>query len=287
LLAPLTVLLSLTSSLACTDYTLTGGVQSNGGGQTGDGGASPGDTGGAGTPDGAADGAADDEGDTGLPAECGHILVYSTEARSDRDNYLGIFDGLPDDPAFSGWDIEIAERATAGPLSDAMLDDRTQLWLMGTDRDEDTPLEDEEVERIVAFVKAGGGLLVGAEHSDTLYSYTEDVNDVAEAFGVRFDGKRDEGAAGSAAAPEDPDASLMAGVATVPIFQTVPLLTLLDGAVRPAFRLQGLVTVAFRDDATRVVFDRSWGGWRDYSRGVGDQETLVAHVASFLDGCDR
>ena len=53
--------------------------------------------------------------ETGEPELCRKILVYSTEARSDRANYLGFFDGLETDPTLAAYDTFLSEAILRRP----------------------------------------------------------------------------------------------------------------------------------------------------------------------------
>lgn len=232
-------------------------------------------------------GTATDSGTTPtVPTEgCRSILLYSTEGQSGRDNYLGIFTLLPAALQAEGFDFEVVERATGGDLTPEMLEGRSQLWIMGTDRDFDTTPTQGEVDAAIEFVGAGGGLLLTTDHTDTVYSYTEDVNAFAEAFGVTFSGIHNESSGVSERAPESLTGPLGAGISTLPAFVSVSYLTRLDLAVQIAFELDGAPAVAWRDDGPRVVFDRTWLGWADYHLEKYDQATLVSNVAELLETC--
>lgn len=211
------------------------------------------------------------------------IVVWSTEGRRDRDNYLGIFDGLERDPVLAAWDVVVLEAADEGKITAADLAGATQLWIFGTDRDDGGGFSSAEVSVITDFVDRGGGLLVVAEHDDSNYSYVDDVNAVAERYGLSFHDSFREGDDGDVMVPHDPDATLCGGVGRVPVFASVAKLDLIDASVNVGFTIGGLPAMAWRDDGVRVVFDRSWGGWRDTFRGSADQAALVANVAAFLE----
>lgn len=229
---------------------------------------------------------ASDTADTGPSADTGalSILVYSTEDEAGAGSYAGIFDGLETDPQLSAWTVEVYERGSEGRLTAAMLEGRSQLWLLGTDRSFGSDLTSAEIEAVLTFVSAGGGLLIVAEHTDSLYSYTEDVNGVAEPLGLRFHDSYREGADGDLLEVEDGVPAITVGVSEVPGFASVAELSPTDSAVEVAFSLDGTPAMAWRTDRKRVVFDRSWGGWRDLFRDDGDQSVLVLNVATWLEG---
>lgn len=228
-------------------------------------------------------GLGDDTDDTS--EACRSLLVYSTEDSTSGDSYAGVFSKLVTMPELDGWSVEVAERGTAGRLTAAMLEGRGQLWFMGTDRDFDTPPDADEVSAVTAFVGGGGGLLVAADHTDTLYSYSEDVNDIAAPYGVQYSGLFDEATDTAPIAPGAPQGPLVVGVETVPGFSTVGKLEVTDSGVEVAFTLRDSTAVAWRDDEARVVFDRSWLGWSNAHIDEYDQPALLANVLAFLDPC--
>jgi hypothetical protein len=222
-------------------------------------------------------------GDTAVPtpAVCARILVYSTDS-SGREH--GRFDGLAAEPGLARFAVDIRERAADGPLDAALLAGYSQLWLFGTDRGLDSSLEFDEVRAIRDFVDTNAGLFVAGEHEDADTSYADDVALVAELYGVSFEGSFREASDGAATAVTGADAALLAGVAELPGFASVAELTPIDTAVRVAGRIGGAPALAYRDDL-RVAFDRSWEGWSDAWRGVGDQAVLVGDVAERLEWC--
>ncbi len=216
------------------------------------------------------------------PAVCERILVYSTVSGAGRAR--GRFAGLESDPVLARWTVDVRERADEGPLTAALLEDYSQVWLFGTDPALDTALDFDEVRAIRDFVDVGGGLFVAGEHEDTEESYADDVALVAELYGVSFEGSHREGDDGALATVTAVDATLLAGVSQLPGFASVAELGVTDSAVQVAGKLGGMAALAYRDDA-RIAFDRSWEGWTDSWRGTGDQPTLVGDVATFLEWC--
>lgn len=219
--------------------------------------------------------------DTTPPLECGKILVYSTEG--ERSGNTGIFDDIRSDPALAAYDVELVEQATDGALTEAMLAGKSQLWVLGTWADPGTTFELSQVSAIRDFVEAGYGLLLAGGGVDGGTDYTDDVNLLAQLWGVRYTDSYDEGegalAIAGAAGP------LVSGVTEVPAFAATADLELEDAAVNVAFRLGGHDAVAWREGDARIVFDRSWQGYTDEARAVGDQAAYVANVAGFLEPC--
>jgi hypothetical protein len=227
-----------------------------------------------------------DTDDTGTPAPrtaCDSILVFSTEAGTAS---RGLFDGLESEPALASWDVDVYERAAVGDLTDTMLTNRSQLWLFGTDAGFGTTLSLAEVVAIRDFVNGGGGLLVAAGETDDTTSYSDDVSLIAEPYGVKFDGTYREGADGTVGRVAGADPVLFAGVTELPVFASVAELERTDPAVETAGNLGGGTSIAKRDDGVRVVFDRSWRGWSDAYRTVGEQGVFVLNVATFLEPCE-
>lgn len=219
------------------------------------------------------------------PAACERILVYSTEGTAGGDRFTGIFDGLRTDATLARWDVDVAERVEDGLLSDTLLAGASQLWVFGTDRDASTALALSEVSAIRDFVNGGGGVLLAGGPEDGTGSYTEDINLVAEAYGVELHDTYREGTDGDTRAVEDADSTLLAGVRELPVFASVAELSLNDSAVKVAATLGGSAAIAYRDDGKRIVFDRSWQGWQDSYRATGDQSVYVGNVATFLEPC--
>jgi hypothetical protein len=181
----------------------------------------------------------------------------------------------------------VRERATDGPLTLDDLEDYSQLWLFGTDRDIGTALAFDEVRAIRDFLETGAGLLVAGEHEDESTSYADDVALVSELYGVAFEESAREAADGELVPLGGVDGALLPGVAEVPGFASVAELGVTDPAVRVAGTVAGKPALAYRDDGPWVVFDRSWEGWSDAHRGAGDQPAVVSGVATFLEGCAR
>lgn len=215
------------------------------------------------------------------PAECARILVYSMDATGRE---AGRFDGLPDEPGLARFDVHVRSRAADGPLTASILEDYSQLWLFATDRELGTSLDFDEVRAIRDFLSTNAGLLVAGEHDGTAESYADDVALVSELYGVAFEGSFREAADGAATRVTDVDAALLAGVTELPGFASVAELTITDTHVQIAGKIGGAAAFAYRDDA-RIVFDRSWEGWSDDWRDVGDQGALVGNVAEHLEWC--
>jgi hypothetical protein len=197
----------------------------------------------------------------------------------------GAFSELEMAPELVDWEVVLVERATGGDLSAEMLDGASQLWLMGTDRDFDTILGTAEADAAEAFAAGGGGVFITSDHTDSNYTYSEDVNPLAERFGLTFSGSRNEASSVSERTPESPAEVLMAGVSTLPGFATVGVLNLEDAAVQVAFNFDDYPTVAYRDDGPRVVFDRTWLGWSYWQIDMYDQRLFIQNVAKFLEPC--
>lgn len=227
-----------------------------------------------------------DSADTDTPpvrTDCHSILVYSTEADDSAGRNGGVFADLPDEPGLAAWDVDVRERADMGLLDEGMLEGRSQVWLMGTDADTRTTMDIDEVRALHDFVEAGGGLLVAGGPEGAERSYTEDVSGIAEPYGVELHDERSEGDDGAPVTPTSTTA-LLDGVGTLPGFSAVAELTLNDANVEVAAKTGGQAAIAWRQDV-HVVFDRSWAGWSDDWRAVGDQATYILNVATFLEPC--
>ncbi|MDP2306008.1 MAG: hypothetical protein Q8P18_08270 [Pseudomonadota bacterium] len=219
------------------------------------------------------------------PAVCGRILVYSTEGTSGAGRALGLFAGLTAEPTLAAWEVDVWERAEDGLLTEAVASGYSQLWIMATDKDFGTALDFTEVRVVRDFVDAGGGLLLAAGPTDGTDSYGDDVNLVAELYGVEFDGAASEGADGAPLTVRNADPVLLAGITELPGFTSVSELTVTDAAVQVAATIAGSTALAYRDDGQRIVFDRAFSGWGDTWRAEGDQAALVGNVAGFLEPC--
>ncbi|MES2642811.1 MAG: hypothetical protein V4850_25230 [Myxococcota bacterium] len=217
---------------------------------------------------------------------CERILVYSTEATSGSGRALGLFDGLAEEATLARWDVDVWERADEGALTEAGVSGYSQLWLLATDKDLGTALDFGEVRVVRDFVSAGGGLLLAAGPTDSSTSYADDVNLIAELYGVEFDGDAGEGADGAVLPVRDADPTLLAGITELPGFASVAEITISHAAVQVAASIGGATALAYRDDGQRIVFDRSFSGWGDAYRAMGDQAALVGNVAAFLEPCE-
>jgi hypothetical protein len=216
---------------------------------------------------------------------CDRVLVYSTEGSTGAGRAIGRFDGIAAEAALAGWDVDVQERATDGDLDATVLGAYSQVWVVGTDQDFGTALDIAEVRAIRDFVDAGNGLLLAGGPTDGDVSYGDDLNLVAELYGLEFEDAGREGSDGALLPVEDADGTLLAGVSELPGFASVATLVVRDGAVREAATLAGAPAVAYRSDGQHIVFDRSWEGWSDRYRGLGDQAAYVANVARFLEPC--
>lgn len=211
-----------------------------------------------------------------VPAACARILVYATASGPAPFAELGA------EPGLARFDVVVRDGGD-GPLTAALLEDYSQLWLFGTDAELGSALDFDEVRAIRDFLATNAGLLVAAGPDGADESYADDVALVAELYGVTFEGSYREAADGVATRVTDAD-PLLAGVSELPGFSAVAELGVGDAAVRIGGEVGGKPAIAYRDDA-RVVFDRSFLGWTDDWRGVGDQGVLVGNVAEHLEAC--
>jgi hypothetical protein len=214
--------------------------------------------------------------------DCGTILVYTTEDRDDRANYLGWFDALVTDPALSDYEVTVRERLDHPTLEAADLVGFDQLWVMGTNRDVRPIFSQTEVDTIHQFLADGGGLLVAAEHGGGgQFTYTEDVNAIANYYGATFTGSR--------SPPTITDfepVSLFDGVTTLPgvseswiVYDNTTLTSVASYG--------GESVIAMGSDSQRIVLDRSWVPYGGGTINQYDARQYITNVADYLGNCTR
>jgi hypothetical protein len=226
-------------------------------------------------------------GDDQEEVSCGkRILLYSTEAVANRPSgsYLGTFQDLPAQMATYGYNVTVVERYYIPLITSTLLSNYSQLWLMGTNRDLNTPITPAEVIAIQNFVADGGGLVIAGEHR-VGWDYSDDVIPIASVYGVTFAGSYTFG--NLPINPTfDPTSPLFNGVTTLVGHSSEPRIVVIDPVVKVVATYSGNNLIAVRDDGIKVVFDRSWIAFGNIGPGNSlseDHPQYLRNLADYLE----
>ena len=225
-------------------------------------------------------------------AQGGSILVYSTARHATQYCYPKAWfdDDLPAVLDNNGHVVTVTDRLSDPEITTDLLSGYDQLWILSADTALGGCFSAEEVDAVLDYSNSGKGILIAADHTyaEGGHYYASDANQIAEHFGVSFEGLADHTPGEGGVEPVPLTTALhplMADVELITGFRSEALMNV-SGAVDVVGSYGGDNLIAVTTGSgCRIVFDASFSRLWDTEIYVGDDNPqYVANIAEWLEG---
>jgi uncharacterized membrane protein YraQ (UPF0718 family) len=115
-----------------------------------------------------------------------NVLVYTAAVKTKDSS--AIAEGVADVLRQAKYVVTLADRSSAPVISDKLLANSGQLWLMFPESGDNVQLTENEVNLVSSFNGNGNGMLIASGKRQTTLSKESSVNLLAKVYGVQFSG---------------------------------------------------------------------------------------------------
>jgi PKD repeat protein len=204
-----------------------------------------------------------------------NILLYNTyDGGIGYDNTF-CDETLPNILQNHGYSITLKQRTTTPQITNSLLATYDELWLVSADYESPGCFIQSEIDAILNFRQEGKGLLLMSDHEE----YCNDVNQIANLFGVNFYGN-----ANHYETVIFDNHPLFSSVNSIYIYSSEAYMSITP-PVDVVATCQGDNLIAVFDDGNgRIVFDRTWLQLDDVYINTGDTSQYICNIADWLSG---
>ena len=220
----------------------------------------------------------------------GNILVYSTTSDGTPYDKTYFDTDLPMILENYGYSTTVTDRKSTPQITSSLLEQYDELWVFSSYLASVTQFSQSEIDTLLNFRNQGHGLLIMADHTDDLYDYSDDANQISVPLGVTYYGYSYPGENGESIEPDFVQHPLFTGVDSIACHESEAQMIVNNPAQVLATNNGDNVIAIVDDGLGRVVFDVSFP--RMFNAGfagfnwilIGDTPQYVRNIADWLIG---